>query len=143
MFKRTLATLVVVVFASLTLACSEEDVGVPCDRDMTAVDPATASSDVGGNVRINAQALSCRSRLCILYSSQSQPLCTAPCDSASDCPDSTPTCPGGFACVVGQAVEGGGLGCCKLCVCKEFLPDPSKDPQAKACEGKNRTCPNI
>jgi len=132
---------IAIVFATGLAAglvgCEDEDVGVPCPSDI----PAGATTD---NVLINAQALSCRSRLCIRYGGHNagaKAVCTEPCDSADDCPDSTPgTCAEGYSCVVGHTE--GELQCCKMCVCNSDLPT-AEDPLVRSCEGKTRKCPSI
>lgn len=148
-----LATPAIALFSFLLLfgsGCSEEDVGVPCC--LKGRDPAGACipPEKTATVTINAQALDCRSRLCIRYGAHekenAKSLCTSPCESADDCPESGPTCSEGFACVYGQTVEGG-LQCCKLCVCKsDVLIDENGqviDSQAKTCANKTSMCPNI
>ncbi|MCB9555079.1 MAG: hypothetical protein H6707_03170 [Deltaproteobacteria bacterium] len=138
--RRTLAApafalAVCVAFASTWFSgCEDDDVGLPCNvGDTTApkgIDIDSASND-------------CRSRICIRYDSPSaRRLCTKPCETSDDCPDSTPACPGGFTCVIGETVPGG-LQCCKLCVCRTHVPAGDTDPQAASCQGKPVTCPNI
>jgi hypothetical protein len=88
------------------------------------------SSDGDANVVLEQEATDCPSKLCLYYPDTSAPLdgpetplCTALCSSDSDCPGSTPLCPGGFRCEV--AMELGPFACQKMCICAAALESDS------------------
>lgn len=127
----------IATFVVAGVGCQEDDVGIPCNIGASGGDEL--------EVRVNPEATDCRSRLCLKYATVNKnvtPVCTEPCDSADDCPDDSPTCSEGYACVIGQTVEGG-LQCCKLCVCKRDVRLDGQDPQATSCQGIASKCPNI
>jgi len=138
--KLTTASMLAALFAFAVVmspACEDDDVGIPCQIS------GEDSTDTLG-VRVRGDALDCRSRICIRYrrfDQTAEALCTEPCGSADDCPDSTETCPEGFSCVIGQT--SGGLQCCRFCVCRKYLADPNVDPAQDLCANKESKCPNL
>jgi len=119
------------------IACEDEDVGIPCNI-------GGGSFDGGGQIRVNSQALDCRSRLCIFYpAATAQSMCTRICENEDDCPEAgeIETCEPGFSCVVGQTV--GSLKCCKMCVCKKYLTGVDAGGAAAACAGFTPDCPEL
>ncbi len=119
-------------------ACENNAVGRPCD----------VRSD-GGSLQgsFNREALECPTRLCVKPALQfggrnvtpeTAPHCSAECSSDSDCdgekrvdpPSKNPRdhrCVNGFVC--GITFEVGPLACKKICLCKDFLPDPKTKPR--------------
>ncbi|MFH1132816.1 MAG: hypothetical protein V1754_15895 [Pseudomonadota bacterium] len=129
------------VFAALLLvmgACEEEDVGIECQM---------AGIGDGKKTLIDAQALDCRSRLCLYWGNsqdKEKAFCTQTCKTESDCPDETVGCPEGYgyACRYGMNV-GDALRCCKVCVCKRDVSD-EEDPYRGVCEiNPNNKCPTL
>jgi hypothetical protein len=106
-------------------------VGRPCEVGV-AIDAGSAS---GVTTTITSPALECPSRICLLPGAQqvadgTGPLCTAPCSNDGDCAggeiDPTPNGPGckhGFGCMWPTTV--GDFACQKMCVCLDFVPEPS------------------
>jgi hypothetical protein len=132
----------------LVAACSGDPVGRVCDlgAEMPAV----------GEVVVASPSLDCVTRTCLRvpldkelppgseYPAGNNGLCTAECDSESDCervPESP--CTGGFAC--GIAVSVGPFCCRKFCICKDYIiiPDNGQLPTPAACnpnEPANACC---
>jgi hypothetical protein len=93
-------------------------VGEECQ--MTVVD---AGSGVISSSQLDTKSQSCESQLCVyagLGVGSPKPLCAAFCNSGADCPTATADCPGGFICA--PAMETTSIGCCPMCLCKDFLP---------------------
>ena len=136
-------SMVFALLAALALllpACAEE-VGYPCTLK--------SGPDSGVGVQVLSQATDCRSRLCIYVvgDSEAKPLCTRICKSDDDCPkfdkNREHLCPTDFVCVVGMT--SGALKCCKMCVCKKYLPDLAtynKNMQ-QTCAGITPNCPKL
>jgi hypothetical protein len=83
----------------------------------------------------------CQTSGCLYYSAgvgDPQPLCTKICASDADCPSGTSTCPGGFGC--GVLVLTTSIACCKMCICKDYLPN-GMPPNPSYCRGIKPTCP--
>lgn len=127
------------VFAS---AACDTEVGYPCEI-------TTGGADSGVGVQVQSQAVDCRSRLCIYVvgDSNSKPLCTAICETDDDCPKydegRAHLCPDDFVCVVGMT--SGALKCCKMCVCKAYLPnlESYRDRMDETCAGFTPNCPEL
>jgi hypothetical protein len=131
--------LLVLLLAAATGACGDDDVGVECKIAARADDAGTDD-----NTFINPQALDCRSRLCLFYGAggATKAYCTKICESPDDCPKDTASCPEGYACMIGQTV-GTALKCCKVCVCRKFVPVENPDPNASTCAGITTNCPKL
>ena len=145
------AALVAVAFAVLVSSgCEDKHIGRTCDLD--APDGGTASGNTSAT--INAQAVECPSRICLLpaedKTTNTTSLCTADCSSDGDCSDSEgtsnaadPHCKTGFACLVPTTV---GAFCCRhLCVCKDFVDTSAADyhQEPKVCLPPSTSCPNV
>jgi len=133
LFSRVVSTLPALVFAVLGgISCGPDNhLGRPCEVGTTPL----ASS--GGQVMtISSPALECPSRICLLPGNASAQgtgaLCTAGCASDADCEDgetgnkSDPAdtrCKNGFACMWPTTV--GAFACQKMCVCRDFVGEPS------------------
>ena len=121
----------------LTLgACEDKHIGRPCDIgvDMTTPEPKLAI--------VNAQALECPSRLCILpdqnVSTDTGALCTDECSNDDDCSGgetrgsgtADKRCRHGFVCRTIIPKLDRPLACKPVCVCKDFLvtDDPNVKP---------------
>ncbi len=117
-------------------ACSEEDIGVPCEI------PETEGIEEPG-VLFNFQALECRSRICMKGAGVSaHHRCTRVCESDDDCPsDGIGTCGSAFKCRYGKIV--GRIGCCKVCICGDDV-GPT-DPLEATCLSSpaNENCPTF
>ena len=124
----------------LTLsACSESHVGRPCSIGTANVD-ATKTT-------FNTPALECPSRVCLLPANLGSEkvtgaLCTAECSSDDDCSDGEKRgsgaddkrCKLGFSCrAILPPLSTNNLACKPVCVCKDFLADPTEP--AKKPEG--------
>ena len=136
------------------------DGGTAADADPTlgqacniGVDPSLLVN----STTINTAALECSSRLCLLPDAQKDAgttgaLCTGACQSDDDCASAQQAaagdpndhrCASGFICMIPTTV--GDLCCKRLCVCKDFLTDPSVSrmlPAACVPDAGNE-CPNI
>jgi hypothetical protein len=123
-----LAALALTMFAMG--GCEDKHIGRSCELGTT---PTGGSS---GQVTIIASpALECPSRICILpgdmKGTDTGPLCTASCESNSDCEDgetgpaADPNdhhCESGFACVYQGNV--GNFPCQRFCMCRDFVYEP-------------------
>lgn len=126
------------MLALLIGACTES---TPVGRKCFIGDQGAAAS----TVTITGNALECESRMCMSVprSSATLPdgseyaaLCTATCESDSDCvgspSDQTP-CQTGFSCQIPTVT--GALRCLSLCVCNDYLSEADKNkPTPAACE---------
>jgi hypothetical protein len=125
--------LVIAAAALTTVGCPPDNhVGRPCEVGTT---PLGGSS--GQIVTVSSPALECPSRMCLLAGGNATPqgtgaLCTAGCESDVDCegaeagPKNDPSdgrCENGFACMWPTAV--GAFACQKLCVCRDFVGEPT------------------
>ena len=139
-FARSAFALVLAAAALTTLACSPDNhVGRPCEIGTM---PVGGSS--GQIVTVSSPALECPSRMCLLPGGEVTPqgtgaLCTAGCESDVDCeeaetgPKNDPSdrrCENGFACMWPTSV--GAFACQKLCVCRDFVGEPSTGFQKPA-----------
>lgn len=142
-FAHALALGALVVTA---VACTENPVGRRCFVGNVP--------DGGiGQAIIASPALECSSRTCLRQplqgslpeGSQFADLCTAECDSDSDC-DRVPEspCVNGFTCAVPVVV--GPFCCRKLCVCRDYLVIPDggvSEPAACNPDDSANTCCNL
>jgi hypothetical protein len=139
------AMLALITVASLG-ACDDDDVGIECEGGGGAT-TSTGEGDTGG-FEIT-QSLDCESRICITDKQSVNPIarCTRLCSDDGDCPSEGPNCTEGFLCRVGTRVDILGLGCCKLCICKDDLSqaERERDDQAQRCEdqGIEPQCPEL
>ncbi len=138
LYLLTLSSLFILFIAVLT-GCEPEDVGIPCDV-------GKINTDIP--IQLSEQALQCRSRLCIrIKATSARSLCTKICQDDDDCPQAgdISTCNEGFACRYGTSV--GGLGCCKMCVCKKFLSTGASTIESsckeKISKGFAPDCPEL
>jgi hypothetical protein len=119
-------------------ACEDKHIGRSCELGTTPTGGSTGQVTI-----ISSPALECPSRICILpgdmKGTDTGPLCTASCESNSDCEDgetgpaSDPNdhhCETGFACVWQANV--GNFPCQRFCMCRDFVYEPpggfQKDP---------------
>jgi hypothetical protein len=129
--------------------CEDKHIGRLCDLTVQA--DAGLS---GGNTAatINASALECPSRICLLPAAQvntnTTALCTAECGSDDDCGGETtgnaadPHCKKGFACMIATTV--GDFCCRKLCVCKDFVDTSAGITTPASCKpGNHASCKNV
>jgi len=128
--------------------CEDKHVGRPCDLGIAS------DAGAGSVATITSPALQCPSRICLLPGAEKDPkgttsLCTAGCESNSDCEDaelgtndpSDHRCKTGFVCMWPTTV--GNFCCQRYCVCRDFVTEPTggfKPP--KACEAPS-TCVNV
>ena len=148
---RALPVLFVSVALALAGACGGEPVGRICDLGVEAP-PA-------GQSVIASPSLDCTTRTCLKvpkdnnnppegsrYPEGNKGLCTAECDSESDCervPESP--CVSGFTC--GIKVTVGPFCCRKFCICKDYiiLPPSGELAVPAACDPANpdNECANL
>jgi hypothetical protein len=139
-FPRFAFALVLGAAAVTTVACTPDNhVGRPCEIGTM---PLGGSS--GQIVTLSSAALECPSRMCLLPGGNATPqgtgaLCTAGCESDADCEDaetgakndpSDRRCENGFACMWPTSV--GAFACQKLCVCRDFVGEPTAGFQKPA-----------
>jgi hypothetical protein len=108
--------------------------GEPCTL------PGTADAGVPTTM-LSFQATDCESQLCVflgLGEGKPEPLCTKTCSGDAECAGTTTACPGGFICA--PPVVTGAYACCKMCLCKDFLPG-GVDPNIEPCKNVTPTCP--
>jgi hypothetical protein len=135
---------------AIGVACENNHVGRPCDLGVPS------DGGVGSVATITSPALQCPSRICLLPGADKDPkgttsLCTAGCESNSDCEDgelgprgdtNDRRCETGFVCMYPTTV--GNFCCQRFCVCRDFVTEPQggfKKP--KACESGMSTCVNV
>ncbi len=124
-----------VVIVSI-VACEENPVGRKC---------FIGGSSLANQTIVSSPALECQSRTCLHLDQNAYDLCTASCESDSDCdPVPESPCKGGFSC---QVVSDVGPFCCKkMCVCSDYLqlPDGGLPPRA-SCDPSNASneCCNL
>jgi hypothetical protein len=132
--------------------CEDKHIGRLCSLE-TADDGGV--SGTGANATINAQAVECPSRICLLPAAEktttTAALCTADCQSDDDCADgetanasdkSNPHCKTGFVCMRPTTV---GSFCCRpLCVCRDFVEVPVGGYKLPpVCMPGTSTCQNV
>ena len=146
-----LLSIVVMTLGSLAAtACSDNPVGRICDLGTTA--PPSSGSVIA------TPSLDCTSRQCLKvpltgalppggrYPMGTEGLCTAECQSDSDC-DRVPEspCVNGFTC--GVPIVVGPFCCEKFCICKDYivLPASQELPTPPQCDPTNaqNSCCNI
>ena len=137
---------VAVVMMTVT-ACADNPVGRKCFiGDLGGVGSET-------KVVVASPALECQSRTCLQVplqnslppNSEYASLCTATCDSDSDC-DRVPEspCQTGFTCGVATVV--GPFCCQKLCICRDYVIVPEaglSTPEACNPDKAENTCVNL
>jgi len=146
----SVALVLVALVGLVSSGCEDKHIGRKCDLD--APDGGTATGNTSAT--INAQAVECPSRICLLPAEEkttnTTALCTADCSSDDDCSDSEGTssaadthCKTGFACLVPTTV--GDFCCRRLCVCKDFVDTSAADYHTtpKVCLPGNTTCANV
>jgi hypothetical protein len=126
--------------------CSKSnEVGVRCSSDVPDAGVSTETTPV-----FNKQALSCESKLCLLYNIENPvdavPICTRSCTTDSDCPaDPVGACQNvtgserAFVCRIADPVTEDDFRCCKMCVCADWVADIDTDPSAAVCQGVTPT----
>ncbi len=124
--------LVLLLLAVAGTGCKTNPVGRQCFIPGTGFDGGIPLEVVG------SPALECQSRTCLHVAGREPDLCTAECEGDSDC-DTSPEspCKGGFVCMVPVYV--GDFCCKKLCVCRDYLPNPDAGapPLPAACDPAN------
>jgi hypothetical protein len=137
--RRCFLLFVALIVASLA-ACSENPVGRKCFIGTPPENPDQAV--------ITSPALECPSRTCLHMPAQAEDdsdLCTAECDSDSDC-DKVPEspCESGFTCAIPVVV--GPFCCRKQCICRDYVVIPDGGvPVPEACDPDRpeNTCINL
>lgn len=141
-------SVLVVSVALLASACTENPVGRKCFIGLDAGADQTAV--------IASPALECSSRTCLHQPLQRElpdtdppseyaDLCTASCESDSDC-DRVPEspCQTGFTCAIPVVV--GPFCCRKMCICRDYLQIPDggvPTPAACIAGAPGNTCCNL
>lgn len=128
---------VTAIGALLNTSCADKHIGRPCMTGLPS-DPSIAS--------VNAQALECPSRICLLPAqtttkSTAGPMCTDYCSTDDDCSDgekfdatTNPMgCKGGFACRTPIPKLNNPLACKRVCVCRDFLLSTDPDLTPPSC----------
>ena len=112
-------------------ACQSEDVGYPCKMQQ------------GTGAQVNSQGLDCETRLCLLMgdAAEAKPQCTKICGEDGDCPGAMTDCEDGFRCI--PVLQTTALKCCKMCVCKRFIPAGFAESATTACATVSATCPSL
>jgi hypothetical protein len=155
MIRRSHLFLVLVALglsAAAVAGCSDNPVGRICDLGIENPDPNESV--------VASPSLDCQSRTCLKvplarelpmhdpqsrYPTGNKGLCTAECESDSDC-DRVPEspCQTGFTCAVPVVV---GPFCCRtMCICKDYIVIPDGGvPLPAACEVDNaeNSCCNL
>jgi hypothetical protein len=125
------------LFALALAACEENPVGRPCFIPV-------GDGDNFSNNRVSSPVVDCQSKICLHIAAEEDDLCTARCESDSDCDTSEgSTCTKGFVCMV--ATSTGNFCCEKLCVCADYLdlPEGQAPPELPQCnpdDPKNECC---
>jgi hypothetical protein len=131
--RRRSGLLAVALLALLVLgACQTEDVGYPCKIQTT-----------GQGAQVNSQGLDCETRLCLLMGdvAEATPQCTKICGDDGDCPGADANiCADGFQCI--SVLQTGALKCCKMCVCKRFIP-AGGSTASSFCTNYTPNCPAL
>lgn len=134
---------------AMLAACADNPVGRICDLGIE-------NPDENESV-VASPSLDCQSRTCLKvpqtrelpegsrYPTGNKGLCTAECDSDSDC-DRVPEspCKTGFTCAIPVVV--GPFCCRKMCICKDYIVIPDGGvPTPAACDESNEanTCCNL
>jgi hypothetical protein len=118
------------VVVAVGASCENQHIGRPCDLGVPS------DGGTGSVATITSPALQCPSRICLLPGADKDPkgtgsLCTAGCESNSDCEDgevgdkSDPNdhrCKNGFVCMWPTTV--GNFCCQRFCVCRDFVTEP-------------------
>lgn len=144
--RASVSTVILVACVGMFLAaCSENPVGRKC---FIGLDAGAESQAV-----IASPALECPSRTCLHVpltgqlppDSEYADLCTATCESDSDC-DRVPEspCQNGFTCAIPVVV--GPFCCRKMCICRDYLqiPDGGVPTPAACVPGvPGNTCCNL
>jgi hypothetical protein len=134
---------------AVVAGCGSKHIGRPCELGV-----ASGGLAGGGDAVISSSTLECPSRLCLLSAptsdaAESDPMCTAACESNDDCADADtgPTakdggCRGGFAC--GWPTTVGRFCCQKMCICRDLVPEPKGGyVEPAACETPAGGCVNV
>ncbi len=128
--NKALCLVAALLLALLLGACQSEDVGYPCKMQQ------------GTGAQVNSQALDCETRLCLLMGdvTDAKPQCTKICGEDGDCPGPMANiCEDGFRCI--PVLQTTALQCCKMCVCKRFLP--ASNPALQYCASSTPNCPSL
>jgi hypothetical protein len=143
-----IASLVMVV--GLSGACEDLHIGRPCSLGVSNPDAGAS----GATATITSPALECPSRICLLPVASKNPmgagpLCTAGCESNSDCEDGEggplagghKLCKTGFVCMYPTTV--GAFCCQRMCVCRDFVTDTSPGITKPAVCNAPSECVNV
>ena len=142
--SRKLAPFLVALTATLLFsACEDKHIGRPCDLGV----PIPSDPNL---ITVNAQALECPSRICVLPArlrsmqadtTPTGPLCTDQCGSDDDCAGgetggkTDPKCDTGFVCrTVLPKLDNNPASCKPICVCKDFLPSMDTPTVPDSCK---------
>lgn len=119
--------------------CADKHIGRPCSTGLPNDDRNTAS--------VNAQALECPSRICLLPARTSPtatagPMCTDYCGGDDDCsdgekfhPQNNPNgCKTGFKCRTPIGRLENPIACKRVCVCNDFLMGEEGDVPPASCQ---------
>lgn len=119
--------------------CADKHIGRPCSTGLPDENPNTAS--------VNAQALECPSRICLLPARTSPtatggPMCTDYCSGDDDCsdgekfhPQNNPKgCRTSFKCRTPIGRLENPIACKRVCVCGDFLETNDVDVPPASCK---------
>jgi hypothetical protein len=146
-FPSRLIPLLALLVLSVGGACEDKHIGRKCELGVEQDGGVS-----GTTATISSPALECPSRICILPGAEKNPmgttsLCTASCENNEDCEGETGgqgsgLCKTGFVCM--WPTTTGSFCCQKLCVCRDFVSEPSggyKIPES--CKPGKSTCANV
>ena len=131
-------------------ACEDKHIGRTCELGTMQMGGTS-----GSVATVSSPALECPSRICLLPGAEKDPkgtgsLCTAGCESNSDCEDgelgdktdpNDHRCKNGFVCMWPTTV--GNFCCQRFCVCRDFVAEPMGGFQPpEVCKSPSSGGPN-
>lgn len=133
--RLVLASVLVTAAVAAAAGCSDTKFGAPCSLPAAAPSPTT--------YHLDANAVACPSRLCLLPAEQvttdTGALCSQDCQTDADCEEGQTRddhnvgdmrCKSGFSCQPIPLVpdSSGAASCRKMCACRDFLEGSATPP---------------